>query len=189
MPCFGAQGPLSLVWRALTLGLWPLPEAAPFFAVLLEDYTLYILLAYFLSSAPLFCGRLELSMDLMHSQLREPPWLQVFAFDIFRLPWRCVSILAYQQGGRMRVSGLISGLLWCSVSLWNLIFCPLKTIHFWFDSSCHFLTKPWSSFNILIITVEASYATNILEFNDIVIIVGWRYKNMPGHQDIKNIVC
>lgn len=85
MPCCGPRGPLCLVWRVLTLGLWPLLEATPFSALLhllFEDHTLFILLASFLSSAPLFCWRLELSMDLMHSQLREPQQLQVFTFDL-----------------------------------------------------------------------------------------------------------
>lgn len=49
-----SRGPFSLVQRALTHGLWPSLEAKPFFPVLhllLEDHTLFILLASFLSSA------------------------------------------------------------------------------------------------------------------------------------------
>lgn len=52
MPQCHPRGPLGLVWRALTLGLWPLPEATPLSALLLlEDHTLFILLDSFLFSA------------------------------------------------------------------------------------------------------------------------------------------
>lgn len=52
MPQCHPRGPLCLVWRALTPGLWPLPEATPLSALLLlEDHTLFILLDSCLFSA------------------------------------------------------------------------------------------------------------------------------------------
>lgn len=86
MPQCHPRGPFCLVWRALTLGLWPLPEATPLSALLLlEDHTLFILLdsfLFFCFPAPLFQCRMELSMDLKHSQMRGPQQVQLLTFDL-----------------------------------------------------------------------------------------------------------
>lgn len=86
MPQCHPRGPLCLVWRALTLGLWPLPEATPLSALLLlEDHTLFILLdsfLFFCFPAPLFQCRMELSVDLKHSLMRGPQQVQLLTFDL-----------------------------------------------------------------------------------------------------------
>lgn len=100
-----------LIWRALTLGLWPPPPSrAKTFSSLLSSTTslrtsLFIffwLLSFLLVFlfAPLSCWGLEQSLDLMPSQLREPHHLQVLysTLGIFKLHWQWVSIFAHQRG-------------------------------------------------------------------------------------------
>lgn len=134
-----------LIWRALTLGLWPPPplEQRPFplFSPPPPPWGPHFSFFFWLLSfllvflfAPLSCWGLEQSLDLMPSQLREPHHLQVLysTLGIFKLHWQWVSIFAHQRGlgagaGRLKADFFLVSLIYvyfklCSLTL-KLVLC------------------------------------------------------------------
>lgn len=132
-----SQGPLCPVWGALTLGLWPLlgtkpfPPLAPLLHLLLEDHTLFILLASFLSSPLSLWSFVPLEAGAEHGfnafTAEGTSTALVFTFDLrhFQASLKvsfhlCISTMSPGRGSQSR---FLSS-QWCKF-IWNGTFWQL----------------------------------------------------------------